>query len=41
MNDLTGKPAVDFRLPDSGGHFHRLEDYRGCWLLMIFHRHLG
>lgn len=41
MGDLTGKPAVPFHLPDSGGRLHRLEDYRGRWLLMVFHRHLG
>lgn len=41
MGDLTGKPAVPFHLPDSNGRPHRLEDYRGGWLLMVFHRHLG
>lgn len=41
MRDLTGKPAVPFRLPDSNGRYHVLEDYRGSWLLMVFHRHLG
>ncbi|MEM7781865.1 MAG: hypothetical protein AAF623_00695 [Planctomycetota bacterium] len=38
---LVGKPAVDFELPDAFGSVHRLSDYRGQWLLMIFHRHLG
>ncbi len=41
MDTLTGKPAVPFRLLDSDGRLHRLEDYRGGWLLMVFHRHLG
>jgi peroxiredoxin len=39
--DLTGRPAVPFSLPDAEGSLHRLEDYRGQWLLLIFHRHLG
>lgn len=41
MIDLTGKPAVPFELWDIDGRIHRLEDYRGTWLLMVFHRHLG
>jgi peroxiredoxin len=41
MSILTGKQAIPFRLRDSGGKEHRLEDYRGSWLLMVFHRHLG
>lgn len=41
MTDLTGKPAIPFILPDSAGHPHRLEEYRGRWLLLVFHRHLG
>lgn len=41
MEDLTGKPAIHFSLQDSEGHGHRLENYRGNWLLMVFHRHLG
>jgi peroxiredoxin len=41
MSDLTGKPAVPFNLRDSSGKIHLLEDYRGSWLLMVFHRHLG
>jgi peroxiredoxin len=41
MPDLTGRPAVPFSLPDSTGTVHRLEDYRGHWLLLVFHRHLG
>lgn len=41
MKDLTGKAAIPFILNDSAGHSHRLEDYRGQWLLLVFHRHLG
>ena len=41
MGDLTGKPAVPFLLRDTGGRTHRLDDYRGGWLLLVFHRHLG
>jgi len=41
MGDLTGKPAVRFLLHDTEGRPHRLEDYRGAWLLLVFHRHLG
>ncbi len=39
--DLTGKPAVDLALKDSQGSEHRLQDYRGNWVLLVFHRHLG
>lgn len=39
--DLTGKPAVEFALPDSQGKMHHLADYKGSWLLLVFHRHLG
>jgi peroxiredoxin len=41
MSDLTGKPAPPFRLGDIDGRIHLLEEYRGNWLLMVFHRHLG
>lgn len=41
MADLTGKPAIPFRLRDIGGRIHTLEEFRGGWLLMVFHRHLG
>ncbi|MCP4784115.1 MAG: redoxin domain-containing protein [Fuerstiella sp.] len=37
----VGSPAVTFELPDAGGGLHRLSDYAGSWLLLIFHRHLG
>jgi peroxiredoxin len=38
---LLNQPAVDFRLADLGGQTHTLSDYRGRWLLLDFHRHLG
>jgi len=41
VTDLTGKSAVPFELRDSTGRIHRLETYRGKWLLLVFHRHLG
>jgi len=39
--NLENKTAVPFQLPDASGRIHRLEDYAGSWLLMVFHRHLG
>lgn len=41
MNTFTEKPAVPFKLVDSEGKRHCLEDYKGKWLLLVFHRHLG
>ena len=41
MPDLTGQPAIPFTLNDSAGQPHRLADYRGRWLLLVYHRHLG
>lgn len=41
MSDLSGKPAKNFSAHDSNGTLHALEEYRGSWLLMVFHRHLG
>jgi peroxiredoxin len=35
------KPAVPFALNDAQGQAHHLDDYRGRWLLLVFHRHLG
>ena len=37
----VGGPAAAFALPDTTGRVHRLEDYKGHWLLLVFHRHLG
>jgi peroxiredoxin len=39
--DLFGMNAVAFELQDAKGRVHRLNDYRGGWLLMVFHRHLA
>lgn len=36
-----GQPAVPFKLSDTEGRVHRLEDYRDRWLLLMFHRHLS
>ena len=36
-----GARAVPFTLKDSSGKIHRLQDYRGQWLLLVFHRHLA
>jgi peroxiredoxin Q/BCP len=33
--------APDFELSDTEGRTHRLADYAGQWLLLVFHRHLG
>lgn len=41
MKKLTGGAAVPFKLLDSYGKQHYLDDYKGSWLLMVFHRHLG
>jgi len=41
MTSQIGSPAVAFALPDTAGTVHRLEQFRGRWLLMVFHRHLG
>lgn len=41
ISRLVGKPAIDFRLADFQGRTHSLADYRGHWLLLVFHRHLG
>ena len=41
MSSSVGKPAVEFELKDPCGAVHRLEDYTGQWLLLVFHRHLG
>jgi peroxiredoxin len=37
----VGDPAAPFALADLAGRIHRLENYRGHWLLLVFHRHLG
>ncbi|MFQ5732217.1 MAG: hypothetical protein ACE5KM_09700 [Planctomycetaceae bacterium] len=37
----VGTAAVPFQLEDAEGNSHRLEDYTGRWLLLVFHRHLA
>lgn len=37
----VGSKAVSFELPDALGGVHRLQDYAGQWLLLVFHRHLA
>lgn len=41
MADRCGENAVDFELVDAEGGVHSLAGYRGKWLLLVFHRHLG
>ena len=41
VKDRTGTRAVAFELVDTCGTTHTLERYRGRWLLLVFHRHLG
>ncbi|MBT3217951.1 MAG: redoxin domain-containing protein [Proteobacteria bacterium] len=41
MTNQTGGNAVDFVLPDTNGQEHKLSDFEGRWLLLVFHRHLG
>jgi peroxiredoxin len=41
MASRTGLPAEPFDLPDVHGRRWRLEDYRGRYLLLVFHRHLS
>lgn len=41
MKNKEGIPAVPFTFRDTAGKIKQLKDYRGSWLLMVFHRHLG
>ena len=41
MNNFKGKLAIPFKLHDSNGQTRHLDNYKGSWLLMVFHRHLG
>lgn len=41
MKYLEGRAAVPFELTDTEGRTHRLQDYHGRWLLLMFHRHLA
>ncbi len=37
MSKLVGKKAADFKLLDQNGKEHRLEDYRGKFVLLYFY----
>lgn len=41
MNSLLNRNAPDFSLTDVHGERHRLDDHKGHWLLLVFHRQLG
>ncbi len=41
MTDLKGELAIPFKRCDSNGRTILLDSYKGNWLLMVFHRHLG
>jgi len=41
MKDFKGKRAIPFNLSDSNGHAILLDNYKGSWVLLVFHRHLG
>lgn len=41
MSPWVNKQAVPFELPDTEGKVHRLSDYHGRWLWIVFHRHLA
>ncbi len=41
MNSMMTRRSVPFELHDSQGALHRDADYRGHWLLLVFHRHLA
>ena len=41
MLNLEGQTAIDFELNDLDGKRYRQEDFRGHWLLLVFHRHLA
>jgi peroxiredoxin len=41
MKTKCGDATVPFELPDIAGQLHRLSEYSGDWLLLVFHRHLG
>jgi peroxiredoxin len=41
LGNRTGERALAFTLSDENGRGVRLEDFKGSWLLMVFHRHLA
>lgn len=40
VESRVGSRAEPFELRDTRGQLHRLEQYAGHWLLLVFHRHL-
>jgi len=41
MQNLVGKAAFGFELPNINGQLRESDDFAGRWLLLVFHRHLG
>ena len=41
IESKVGAASLWFQLPDTNGVIHRLRDYAGQWLLLMFHRHLA
>ncbi len=41
MKNLKGQSAIPFKLTDSNERTIFFESYKGGWLLLVFHRHLG
>jgi peroxiredoxin len=41
LGNRTGERAMPFTLKDENGGEIRLDDFKGSWLLMVFHRHLA
>ena len=37
----VGQQAVSFALQDDQGNTVCLDDFKGVWFLMVFHRHLA
>lgn len=41
ISNRTGEKALVFTLNDEDGREAGLDDFKGSWLLMVFHRHLA
>lgn len=41
MSSLVGRPCPEFAAEDVQQREFRPSDYRGQWLLLVFHRHLA
>jgi peroxiredoxin len=41
VSDCTGTTAPDFKLLDANGAVHRMSDFSGQWVLLVFHRYLA